>query len=140
MTGEVDAALRISKDHEERVDTQLEKSSSSEAFTSATLATSEDVPSAQGTIEKQPKDDPLPAHSSSASEPPSVVEAGHKEPPSTPKIAQDTSPRTEKINNEMPATTPEIDSRNILDVALPHQRPDAVTDSEDGQKKPPSRI
>jgi NAD-dependent histone deacetylase SIR2 len=137
LTGEVDAALRISKDHEERVNTQLEKSSSSEAFTSATLATPKDVP---GTIEQQLKDDPLSAQSSSASELPLMIGAEHKEPPSALTIAQDTSPTTEKINKGIPATTPQIDSRDILDVNLPHQRPNAATESESDQKKSPSRI
>jgi NAD+-dependent protein deacetylase SIR2 len=140
LTGEVDAALRISKDHEERVNTQLEKSSSRDASTLATLATSEDVPSAPGTIEKQPKDDPLTAHSPSASELPSMIEAGHKEPPSTPTIAKVTSQTTEEINKEVPTTTPQVDSRNIFDVNLPHQRPNAVTEPEGDQKKPLSRI
>lgn len=135
LTGEVDAALRISKDHEERVNTQLEKSSRSEDFTSTTLATSEDAPSAPGTIEKQPKDDPSTVQLSSASELPSMIEAGHKEPPSTPKT-QDTSRTTEKTN----VTTPQVDSKDIIDVTLPHQRPNAVMESEGDQKKPPSRI
>jgi NAD-dependent histone deacetylase SIR2 len=140
LTGEVDAALRISKDHEERVNTQLEKSSSREAFTSATLSTSEEVPPTPGTIEKQPKDDPSTAQSSSASEFPSMIEVGHKDPPSTSTVAQDTSQKTEKINKEIPATTPQVDSRNILDVTLPHQRPNAVTESDGDEKRPPSRI
>jgi hypothetical protein len=99
----------------------------------------EDAPSAPGTIEKQPKGDPSTAQLSSASELPSMIEAGHKEPPSTPKT-QDTSRTAEKINKEIPVTTPQADSKDIIDATLPHQMPNAVTESEGDQKKPPSRI
>ncbi len=140
LTGEVDAALRLSKDHEERVNTQLGKSSSSEAFISATLATSEGASIAPGAIDQRPKDGLSIAQTSTALELLSMIEVGHKEPPSTPNIAQDTSRITEKINKEISDTNPQVDSKDIIDVTLPHQRPNGVTESEGDQKKPPSRI
>jgi NAD-dependent histone deacetylase SIR2 len=145
LTGEVDAALKISKDHEERVNTQLEKSSSHEASTSvpATPASPDDVSSAPGPnmAKDQPNDHPSGAQSATASEVPTMSEDGRKEPPSTPPIVQSAAQSTEKVDREVPAEAPQVDSKAILDVTLPHQRPNTtVSESESDQSKPPSVI
>jgi NAD-dependent histone deacetylase SIR2 len=108
LTGEVDAALKMSKDHEERVNTQLEKSSSSEASTSATPASFGDAPSAPGQsiLKDQSTDTPSSVQSTSASEAPTMSEDGRKEPPSTPAIVENTPQTTEEVDKEVPAEAP----------------------------------
>jgi len=145
LTGEVDAALKISKDHKERVNNHFEKSSSSEPSTSATPLSSgiADAPSppASTRTKTETKDQPSSAPSTSASEVPTKIEAGWKEPPSTPATAENTQPPTERISKALPAEAPTVDSKAILDVTLPQNRPDVVTSElSSEQKKPPSRI
>jgi NAD-dependent histone deacetylase SIR2 len=142
LTGEVDAALKISKDHEERVSNQLETSSSSEPSRSTTPASSSKAdagsPPVPTTTRNETKDQPSSTPSTSISKAPTKNEAGWKEPPSTPaNVANTPLP----IGKELSTAAPAVDSKAILDVALPHNRPNA-SDSEldSGQKIPPSRI
>jgi NAD-dependent histone deacetylase SIR2 len=144
LTGEVDAALRISKDHEERVNSHLEKASSSEPSTSATPAGAKaeaPSPSVTSAIKDESKAQSSSTPSTLASEVPTKSEAGWKEPPSTPANAENVPPPTEKVSSELPAETPTVNTKAILDVTLPHNRPNASASESDGeQKKPPSRI
>ncbi|KAE9372573.1 SIR2-domain-containing protein [Stipitochalara longipes BDJ] len=141
ITGEIGAVLKVSKDHEERVNRQLEGTSSSEASTSATPADSENVLSGKVMAKEEPRDPSSSAQSTTASELPTKSEARLKEPPSTSLIDEKTPLTTEKVDKEVPAEKPRVDSKAILDVTLPHQRPNApVAESEGDKDKPHSRI
>jgi NAD-dependent histone deacetylase SIR2 len=141
LTGEVDAALKMSKDHEERVITQLEKSSSSEISTSAAPASSDDIPSRTIMTKEESKDHLSSGQSTASSEVPTKSEGGWKEPPSTPAIGENTPPTAENVNKELPSAATQADSKVIVDVTLPHQRPNTlVPESESDQNKKPSRI
>ena len=141
LTGEVDAALRMSKDHEERVITQLEKSSSSDISTSAAPASSDDIPSGTIMTKEESKDHLSSGQSTASSEVPTKSEGGWREPPSTPAVGENTPPAAEKVNKELPSASPQVDSKAIIDVTLPHQRPNTlVPESESDQNKKPSRI
>jgi len=141
LTGEVDAALKMSKDHEERVITQLEKSSSNEISTSAAPATSDDIPSGTIMTKEESKDHLSSGQSTASSEVPTKSEGGWKEPPSTPAIGENTPPTVENVNKELPPAAPQADSKVIVDVTLPHQRPNTlVPESEIDQNKKHSRI
>lgn len=143
LTGEVDAALKLSKDHEDWVSHQLDKSSSCEASASATPASSEDVSgTSEAVITKdQSKDQPSSLPSTTASAEPTISQVGHKEPPSTPAAVENTPLTTEKVENEVPAEAPVVDAKAILDVTLPQSRPNASPAKPEGeQNKPPSRI
>ncbi|KAN0110740.1 SIR2 domain containing protein [Hyaloscypha variabilis] len=141
ITGEVGAVLKVSKDHEERVIQQLGESSTGEASTSATPASTEDLPSSITLTKDEPKDLSSSAQLATASELPTKIEDGIKEPPSTPALIEATSRTTEKSDKEIPAETAVVDSKAILDLTLPHQRPDTFVAKPDGdQNKPPSRI
>lgn len=141
LTGEVDAALRMSKDHEEKVITQLEKSSSSDISTSAAPASSDDIPSGTIMTKEESKDHLSSGQSTASSEVPTKSEGGWREPPSTPAVGENTPPAAEKVNKELPSASPQVDSKAIIDVTLPHQRPNTlVPESESDQNKKPSRI
>ncbi|PMD57689.1 NAD-dependent deacetylase sirtuin-2 [Hyaloscypha bicolor E] len=141
LTGEVDAALRMSKDHEERVITQLEKSSSSDISTSAAPASLDDIPSGTIMTKEESKDHLSSGQSTASSEVPTKSEGGWREPPSTPAVGENTPPAAEKVNKELPSASPQVDSKAIIDVTLPHQRPNTlVPESESDQNKKPSRI
>jgi NAD-dependent histone deacetylase SIR2 len=141
LTGEVDAALKMSKDHEERVITQLEKSSSNEISTSASPASSDDIPSGTIMTKEESKDHLSSGQSTASSEVPTKSEGGWKEPPSTPAIGENTPPTTENVNKELPSAATQADRKVIVDVTLPHQRPNTlVPESESDQNKTPSRI
>ncbi|KAH8762958.1 DHS-like NAD/FAD-binding domain-containing protein [Hyaloscypha finlandica] len=141
LTGEVDAALKMSKDLEERVITQLEKSSSNEISTSAAPATSDDIPSGTIMTKEESKDHLSSGQSTASSEVPTKSEGGWKEPPSTPAIGENTPPTVENVNKELPPAAPQADSKVIVDVTLPHQRPNTlVPESEIDQNKKHSRI
>ena len=141
LTGEVDAALKMSKDHEERVITQLEKSSSNEISTSAAPASSDDIPSGTIMTKEESKDHLSSGQSTASSEVPTKSEGGWKEPPSTPAIGENTPPITENVNKELPSAATRADRKVIVDVTLPHQRPNTlVPESESDQNKTPSRI
>jgi NAD-dependent histone deacetylase SIR2 len=141
LTGEVDAALKMSKDHEERVITQLEKSSSNEISTSASPASSDDIPSGTIMTKEESKDHLSSGQSTASSEVPTKSEGGWKEPPSTPAIGENTPPTTENVNKELPSAVTQADRKVIVDVTLPHQRPNTlVPESESDQNKTPSRI
>jgi NAD-dependent histone deacetylase SIR2 len=141
LTGEVDAALKMSKDHEERVITQLEKSSSNEISTSAAPASSDDIPSGTIMTKEESKDHLSSGQSTASSEVPTKSEGGWREPPSIPAVGENTPPAAEKVNKELPSASPQIDSKAIIDVTLPHQRPNTlVPESESDQNKKPSWI
>ncbi|KAH8760098.1 DHS-like NAD/FAD-binding domain-containing protein [Hyaloscypha sp. PMI_1271] len=141
LTGEVDAALKMSKDHEERVITQLEKSSSNEISTSAAPASSDDIPSGTIMTKEESKDHLSSGQSTASSEVPTKSEGGWKEPPSTPAIGENTPPTVENVNKELPSAAPQADGKVIVDVTLPHQRPNTlVPESESDQNKKPPRI
>jgi NAD-dependent histone deacetylase SIR2 len=124
LTGEVDSALKLSKDHSERVNNHLEKSSSNKKSASATPGTSSD-----SDIQKS-KASTL-----------STSEAGWKEPPSTPADATNAPINTERVTHDSPAQAPKVDSKAILDMTMPQNRPDKESsDASGGQKKPTSRI
>jgi NAD-dependent protein deacetylase SIR2 len=135
LTAEVDTALKLSKDHEEKVTSQLDKSSSSEVSTSATPANSNEMagPSETTKSKVQPKEQPSSGSSTSASELPTVSEDGCKEPPSTPAIVQNIPQTTEKVGEEVPAEAPTVDGKAILDVTLPQSKPNALTATSDGE-------
>jgi NAD+-dependent protein deacetylase SIR2 len=138
LTGEVDAALTLSKAHEERITTQLEKASSSGASTSATLASLDNVLSGPLRTKEELKEYSSSEQSTLASEVPTKSEAGWKEPPSTPAAGENTILSTNKSNKELP---PQVDSKAISDVTLLDERPNTlVPKSETNQNKPPSRI
>jgi NAD+-dependent protein deacetylase SIR2 len=126
LTGEVDAALKMSKDHEERVITQLEKSSSNEISTSAAPARSDDIPSGTIMTKEESKDHLSSGQSTASSEVPTKSEGGWKEPPSTPAIGENTPPTAEKVNKELPSAATQVDRKVIVDVTLPHQRPNTL--------------
>ena len=141
ITEEVGAVLKVSKDHEERVNRHLEGASSSEVSSSATLVSSDGVATGANTMKQETKDVPSSAPAATASEPPTKIEAGHKEPPSTPTLAENTPLITEKVDKEAPAEEPKVDSKAILEVTLPHHRPNAPDNQPEGdQSKPSSRI
>jgi len=147
LTGEVDAALKISKEHTERTNNYLEKSSSSESSNAATPKPSDSSKAeanAPGSLvtdvwKKYQSKDQSP--STTATELPPAIEPGRKEPPSTPAAANTTPLTTEKTTVEAPAQAPAVDSKAILDVTLPQNKPDAVqTELSGDQRKPVSRI
>jgi NAD-dependent histone deacetylase SIR2 len=130
LTGEVDSALKISKDHEERVNHQLGMTSSSEPSTSATPASSgkdESSASVAATTKDESKDQPSPASSTALSEVPTRSTAGWKEPPSTPADATSV-PGTSNTKDESKDQIPSI-SAAALEV------PPKI---EAGLKEPPS--
>jgi len=138
LTGEVDAALKISQDHTARVNSHLEKTSSSEPSSSATPVDSDSLkpPGASvtdATNKDQPKDQPSSNQSAGISELPTKSEAGWKEPPSTPANTENTPLTAEKVSKELPAQTPAVDSKAVLDVAFPHNGPDAVSTELSGE-------
>ncbi|CZR58670.1 probable NAD-dependent deacetylase sirtuin-2 [Phialocephala subalpina] len=125
LTGEVDATLKLSKEHTERVNSKLGE------------------PSEKGssTLGEKTADGPSSTTSTSASELPTRSEAGWIEPPSTPAVNENTPINTEKVGNETPARAPAVNSKAILDVTMPQNRPDASPPGPPGQgEKPPSRI
>jgi NAD-dependent histone deacetylase SIR2 len=123
LTGEVDAALQISKDHAERVNNQVLSSESSSSHTPATSTDSEkDQPGSKASV-------------------PTNNELGIEEPPSTPATTVKTPPTTEKTTTEVPAETPSVDSKAILDVTMPQNKPNKTTsESATEEQKPASRI
>lgn len=123
LTGEVDATLKLSKEHTERVNNKLgdsEKESSTPG---------EDTP-----------DGPSSTTSYSTSDLPTRSEPGPIEPPSTPAVKGNAPVNTERVENEAPAIVPAVDSKAILDVTLPQNKPDASPPDAGENKKPPSRI
>jgi len=146
LTEEVDAALKISKDHTDRVNKYLDKSSSSGSSSAATPKPSDSSKSdanASGSLvtdvwkKYQSKDQ---APSTTATESPPTIERGMKEPPSTPSVANNTPPLTEKKDAEAPSQTPATDNEAFLDVTLPQNKPDTVQNELSGEEKPASRI
>jgi hypothetical protein len=68
-------------------------------------------------------------------------ELGIEEPPPTPATAEKMSLTTEKTTAEVPAETPAVDSKAILDLTLPQNRPDKSTsESASEEQKPAPRI
>jgi NAD-dependent histone deacetylase SIR2 len=123
LTGEVDAALQISKDHTERVNNQVLSSESSSSHTPATSTDSEkDQPGSKASV-------------------PTNNELGIEEPPSTPATTEKTTLTTEKTTTEVPAEAPAVDSKASLDVTLPQNKPNKTTsESTTEEQQPASRI
>jgi NAD-dependent histone deacetylase SIR2 len=98
LTGEVDTALQISKDHTQYVNNQLDKDSNKARTSSTPSVTDSEIPSRS--------DD------------------GSREPTSTPFVDENIPITTEKIAAEEPAKQPKVDRKAILDVTLPQNKPD----------------
>jgi NAD-dependent histone deacetylase SIR2 len=125
LTKEVDATLHLSKDHTQRTNDHLQSNLQS-AWSPESSEKSTEPPTP---VEASDKSDP----SSASSEEASKRAAGITEPPPTPANNENNPLTTEKTTNEVPAQTPKVDSQAILDVTLPHNKPE-----ED--KKPTSHI
>lgn len=160
LTGEVDAALKVSKDHTEWVTKKLEKPTSTEPSLASSpgLATpgTDDSdkpkiagatsPSSTSSIPTRIEDGrreppPTPAtntalSSASTSGVPTKSENGWKEPPSTPAIPEEASLATLKVGTEAPAEAPVVDTKAILDTALPHNKPDSETNTKSENSAP----
>lgn len=124
LTGEVDATLKLSKEYTERVNSKLGESSDKGSSTP-----------------DEKTDGPSSTTSTSTSGLPTRSEPGLTEPPSTPAVTQSTPINTERVENEFPAKAPTVDSKAILDITLPQNRPDTSPPGVAGEdKKPPSPI
>jgi NAD-dependent histone deacetylase SIR2 len=149
LTSEVDSSLKISKDHEERVNKQLEKTSSSEPSTSANLASlGKGDASSTSLADAATKDESknqLSPTSTATSEAPSKIEPGFKEPTSTPEGAS-SAPATFTTRNEkdqLPSTSStaasEIPTTSIVGIKEPPSTPTndditpVTTTSKDGK-------
>jgi NAD+-dependent protein deacetylase SIR2 len=106
LTGEVESALQLSKDHKERVNNHLEKSGNGRSSASTPDTTSSSQPESKDVM-KGPH-----------------TEVGGQEPQSTPVADENVPLTTEKVSNDLPAQAPVVDSKAILDVTLPQNRPD----------------
>lgn len=98
LTGEVDTALKLSQDHTSRVNDLLDKDSS-KAQTSSTP-------------------------SISALETPSQIERNVNGVPASRPVTEETPVNVEKLHAEHPADAPSVDSKAILDVTLPQNKPE----------------
>lgn len=124
LTGEVDATLKLSKEYTERVNSKFGESSDKGSSTP-----------------DEKTDGPSSTTSTSTSGLPTRSEPGLTEPPSTPAVTQSTPINTERVENEFPAKAPTVDSKAILDITLPQNRPDTLPPGVAGEdKKPPSPI
>lgn len=101
LTSEVDTALKLSKDHTTRVNEQLDRDSSkSQASSTPSVTTSETPSKIERNIEGIP-----------AAAPPT----------------EKTPFNSEKLQAECPAETPSVNSKAILDVTLPQNKPEKET-------------
>lgn len=111
ITEGVVQSLQLSKDHMESVNQTLDKLNEKSASTTVPKASEEDEPS-------------------TGSEP-AQSQVGSKEPP-TLTNNENTPINTQKVENESPAETPKVNPAAILDVTLPHNKPNASeTTSQD---------
>lgn len=101
LTGEVDTALKLSQDHTDRVNQQLDKDSS-KAQTSSTPSVTE-------------------------SETLSKVDRNVGRIPASKPVTEDTPANVEKLHTENPAEEPSVNSTAILDVTLPQNKPEKET-------------
>jgi NAD-dependent histone deacetylase SIR2 len=117
LTGEVDAALKISKDHTEWVAKGLEKSANKGLPSPSTFEAA--TPGMNGSDKLTTLDT---ASSSSTSGIPTQSEIGWKEPPSTPAVAEEIPIATEEAGVEVLSKIP-ITDQTVLDTTLPDKTP-----------------
>jgi NAD-dependent histone deacetylase SIR2 len=98
LTGEVDTALQLSKDHTKRVNDQLDKDSSK-------ARTSE-------------------MSSVAPSEIPAKLERNVEGIPAAAPVTEKTPVNIEKLHEAHPARAPSVDSKAILDITLPQNKPE----------------
>jgi NAD-dependent histone deacetylase SIR2 len=120
LTGEIDSALKISKDHAARVSDQLD--------TDSNIAQISSTPSISGLELSHGEAEYKEFTSTSPTPPVSGSEGGLKEPPTTPANGTDNPANTERPSAGTPALLPVVDSEKILDVTLPQNKPNRDTD------------
>ena len=135
LTSEVDEALKLGKDHSERVNKHLDRAPDFEgsAATATTAAEASKIQDAKdyettskgvsaSAADEKEQGSPTPSTTTSDDYP--SARSGMKEPPSTPAVNENTPLNTEKVVSEEPAQNPAINKEAILDVTLPHNRQD----------------
>ena len=120
LTGEIDSALKLSKDHTARVNDHLDTDSNAAQISS--------TPSISGLELSQGETELRDVASTSPTPPVLGSLGGLKEPPTTPANGEDKPINTERTSNNVPGVAPVVDAEKILDVTLPHNKPNSGTD------------
>jgi NAD-dependent histone deacetylase SIR2 len=117
LTGEIDTALKLSKDHTARVNDHLD--------TDSNIARISSTPSISGldpSLGEADLKEIAPAPSAMGSE------GGLKEPPSTPANGENQSSNIARFTATAEAQGSVVGSEKVLDVTLPHNKPNSDAD------------
>ena len=120
LTGEIDSALKLSKDHTARVNDHLDTDSTAAQISSTPSISGLDLPQGETELRDVASTSPTPPVLGS--------EGGLKEPPTTPANGEYKPVNTERTSGSVPAATPVVDAEKILDVTLPHNKPNSDAD------------
>ena len=120
LTGEIDSALKLSKDHTARVIDQLDTDSNTAQISSTPSISGLETFQSEGELKDVASPSPTPPVLGS--------EGGLKEPPTTPANGENQYANTERTATSVPTQVPVVDREKILDVTLPHNKPGSGTE------------